>query len=40
MRESIGLHPQTEVPVVDAPATGVDRIELKLAAQAQLCTKA
>ena len=39
MREPIGLDAKSEEPVVDAPPTGVDRIELQLAAQAQFCAK-
>jgi hypothetical protein len=37
--ESIGLDAKSKEPVVDAPATGIDRIELQLAAQAQFCAK-
>ena len=40
MRETIGFDAQPEEAVVDAPAAGVDRIELQLAAQAQLGAKA
>jgi hypothetical protein len=39
MREPIGLDAKSEEPVVNAPPTGVDRIELQLAAQAQFCAK-
>ena len=39
MREPIGLHAQTEEAIVDAPATGIDRIELQLAAQTKFCAK-
>ena len=39
MREPIGLDAKSEESVVDAPPTGVDRIELQLAAQAQFCAK-
>jgi len=39
MRESVGLHAQCEESVVDTPATGVDRIELQFAAQAQFCAE-
>ena len=35
MREPVGLHAQCEESVVDTPATGIDRIELQLATQAQ-----
>ena len=37
--EPIGLDAKSEEAVVDAPPTGVDRIELQLAAQAQFCAK-
>jgi len=33
MRESVGLDAKGEESIVDAPATGIDRIELQLAAQ-------
>ena len=39
MREPIGLHAQTEEAIVDPPATGIDRIELQLAAKTQLSAK-
>jgi hypothetical protein len=39
MRESIGLHAQSEEAIVDASPAGVDRIELQLAAQSQLSAK-
>jgi hypothetical protein len=39
MRESIGFHAQAEESIVDTTATGVDRIELQLAAQTQFCAK-
>jgi len=39
MREPIGFHAQTEEAIVDAPATGIDRIELQLAAKTQLSAK-
>jgi hypothetical protein len=39
MRESVGFDAKSEESIVDAPATGIDRIELQLAAQAQLRTK-
>ena len=32
MREPVGLHAQTEEAIIDAPSTGIDRIELQLAA--------
>jgi hypothetical protein len=37
--ESIGFDAKSEEAVVDTPATGIDRIELQLAAQAQFCAK-
>ena len=37
--ESIGLDAKSEESIVDTPATGIDRIELQLAAQAQFCAK-
>jgi hypothetical protein len=39
MREPIGLDAKSEEPVVNASPTGIDRIELQLAAQAQFCAK-
>jgi len=39
MREPIGFHAQTEEAIVDAPATGIDCIELQLAAKTQLSAK-
>ena len=39
VREPVGLHSKCEESVVDAPPTGIDRIELQLAAQTQLCAK-
>ena len=39
MCEPIGLDAKSEEPVVNAPPTGIDRIELQLAAQAQFCAK-
>jgi len=39
MREPIGFHAQTEEAIVDAPATGINRIELQLAAKTQLSAK-
>jgi hypothetical protein len=39
MRKSIGFHAERKEAVIDAPSAGVDRIELQLAAQAQLRTK-
>jgi hypothetical protein len=39
MREPIGLDAKSEEPVVNASPTGIDRIELQLAAQAKLRTK-
>jgi hypothetical protein len=39
MGESVGFHAECEESVVDAPPTGIDRIELQLAAQAQFCAK-
>ena len=39
MRKPVGLHSKCKESVVDAPPTGIDRIELQLAAQAQLCAK-
>jgi len=39
MREPVGLDAKSEESVVDAPPTGIDRIELQLAAQAQFCAK-
>jgi hypothetical protein len=39
MREPIGFHAQSEEAIVDAPATGVNRIELQLAAKTQLSAK-
>jgi len=39
MRESVGFDAQCKESVVDAPPTGIDRIELQLAAQAQFCAK-
>jgi hypothetical protein len=37
--ETVGFDPQTKEPVVDAAAGSVDRIELRLAAQAFLGTQ-
>jgi hypothetical protein len=39
MRKTIGFHAERKEAVIDAPSAGVDRIELQLAAQAQLRTK-
>jgi hypothetical protein len=39
VREPIGLYAKSKETVVDAPATGVDRVELQLAAKAQLSAK-
>ena len=39
MREPVGFHAQSEEAIVDAPATGVNCIELQLAAQSQLSAK-
>jgi len=39
MSEPIGLDAKSEEPVVNASPTGIDRIELQLAAQAQFCAK-
>jgi hypothetical protein len=39
VREPIGFHAQTEETIVDAPAAGVNRIELQLAAKTQLSAK-
>jgi hypothetical protein len=39
MREPVGLDAKSEESIVDAAATGIDRIELQLAAQAQFCAK-
>jgi hypothetical protein len=40
MREPVGFHAQSEESIVDASAAGVDRIELQLAAKAELRAKA
>jgi len=39
MRKTIGFHAERKEAVIDAPSAGVDRVELQLAAQAQLRTK-
>ena len=39
MRESVGLDAKGEESIVDAAATGIDRIELQLAAQTKFCAK-
>ena len=39
MRETIGFDAQAKEPVVDAPTGSIDRVELELAAQAQLSAK-
>ena len=39
MSESIRFHAQREEAIVDASSAGIDRVELQLAAKAQLWTK-
>jgi hypothetical protein len=39
VRETIGLDAKSEEAVIDAPAAGIDRIELQLAAQTQFCAE-